>query len=154
MRAFTLAEVVMAVAIVAIVFGTTLVAYTQSCRRAQWAGFSLAAQALAIQQIEQARSARWDLVTGVNEITNLNLNSYSYVGGVLTGYSWTNLDLPYSGNNFVRATNFITVNSLTVSSNPLVQLKMVQVNTVWPFVWGTTTTMFTNTLVTYCSPDN
>jgi type II secretory pathway pseudopilin PulG len=57
---FTLAEVVTAIGIVAMIFGGMMVAYTQATRRAQWSGYSMAAQGLAIQQLEQARSAQWD----------------------------------------------------------------------------------------------
>lgn len=154
--AFTLVEVVMSIAIVATVFGTIVLAYTQAAKRAQWSGYSLAAQALATQQIEQIRSSRWDLFTGINETTNIFLNSYSYSGGVMTGYTWTNLDLPYSGANYVRATNNVKVSLIYLNNSvtPPVQVRMTQVSTVWPFRWGNTTTYFTNTLVTYCSPDN
>jgi type II secretory pathway pseudopilin PulG len=154
--AFTLVEVVMAIAIVASVFGTIVVAYTQASKRAQWSGYSLAAQALAIQQIEQIRSSRWDLFTGINETTNIALNSYSNSGTVMTGYTWTNLDIPYSGTNYVRATNRVTVTLMYINNatNPPVQIRMTQVRTEWPFTWGNTTKYFTNTLVTYCSPDN
>lgn len=154
--AFTLAEVVIAIAIVATVFGGIILGYTQAARRAQWSGYSLAAQALAIQQLEQARSAVYDpSVTPVkNEITNLNLNGWTYAGGVWSGYSWTNLDLPTSGSNYVRATNYVTVSMIWITTNPPVTIQMVQVNTVWPFTWGANTRLFTNTLASYYAPDN
>jgi type II secretory pathway pseudopilin PulG len=112
LSAFTLAELVMAIAIVAVILGGMTVAYTQTTRRAQWTGYSLAAQALAIQQLEQARSAVWDPSISKNELTNLNLSSWSYSGGMLTGYTWTNLDIPISSINAVRATNYVTVRML------------------------------------------
>lgn len=157
-RAFTLAEVVMAIAIVATVMGGMTVSYTQATRRAQWSGYQLAAQALAVQSLEQARAAVWDQTIGAqkNEITNLNLSSWSYSAGVLTGYSWTNLDLPVSGTNYVRATNYVRVSMqyLNGVTNPPVQVQMIRVQTVWPFRWGNVNRFYTNTLSTYCAPDN
>lgn len=165
--AFTLAEVVIAIAIVAVVYGGMFVGYTQATRRAQWTGYSLAAQALAVQQIEQARSAVWDPSMPQNQITNLSLissnlsgaaNSYTY-----TGYSWTNLDIPSYGANFVRATNFVKITMLTYSNSGAsalsgVYLQMIRVDTVWPFIWGsgsgTKTLLYTNTICTYEAPDN
>src|SRR5215831_12000479 len=48
-RAFTLAEVVMCIAIVALMFGGIIAAYIQGAYRAEWAGYNLAAQSLAMQ---------------------------------------------------------------------------------------------------------
>lgn len=155
--AFTLAEVVISMAIAAFVFGGIITAYIQSTRRAEWSGYSLAAQALAIQQLEQARSAVWDSALGKNEVTNLALNNWKYTNAtrVGSGYSWTNLDLPVSGGNFVRATNYVTIRMLTnVAGVPAVSLQMVQVDTVWPFQIGTTNRFFTNSISTYLAPDN
>jgi prepilin-type N-terminal cleavage/methylation domain-containing protein len=155
-RAFTLAEVVVAIAIVALVLGGMTVAYTQTTRRAQWTGYSLAAQALAVQQLEQARAAVWDSSIGKNEITNLNLSGFAYASGVWTGYTWTNLDIPISGTNVVRATNYVKLKLLYINgvTNPPVQLQMLRVDTVWPFRWGATQRYFTNTVSSYYAPDN
>jgi len=153
--AFTLAEVVMAISIVAIVLGGMTVAYTQTTRRAQWTGYALAAQALAVQQLEQARAAVWDPSVAKNEITNLNLTAWSLSSGVVRGYTWANLDLPISGTNFVRATNYVTIRTLNnVNGLPGVSVQMVQVDTVWPFRWGSVDRLFTNTIATYYAADN
>ena len=122
-RAFTLAEVVMAVAITTVVFGGIVTSYIQSGRRAEWSGYSLAAHALAIQQLEQARSAKWDVQSTpvVDEITNI-----ARVTSAI-------LDLPISGTNVVRATNYATVSTVAISTTPLVTVHMVEVDTVWPF---------------------
>ncbi|MFO1477101.1 MAG: prepilin-type N-terminal cleavage/methylation domain-containing protein [Verrucomicrobiota bacterium] len=163
---FTLAEVVTAIAIVAVIFGGMIVAYTQAARRAQWSGYSLAATALGIQQVEQAKSSRWDpcvnYPSGTNEIMSLNLISSNYTmtstGWRLSGYTWTNLDLPTSGSNFVRATNFVSVQMVTNNSDiSPAQLCMVRVDTVWPFLTGNagnSNRLFTNTIITYIGPDN
>lgn len=157
---FTLAEVVISIAVTGLVFAGILSGYVQSARNAEWTGYSLAAQALAVQQIEQARSAVWDYSTGNgrNELTNLNLLNPQYDSGTKTrrGYSWSTLDLPYSGTNVVRATNYVTVRMFYFNNNanPPVQLQMLQVDTVWPFTVGTAPKYFTNTVATYFAPDN
>jgi type II secretory pathway pseudopilin PulG len=158
---FTLAEVVTAICIVAMVFGGMMVAYTQATRRAQWSGYSMAAQGLAIQQLEQARSAQWDPCANTNQIFQLNLLSKANIApsgmilGGITGYTWANLDLPSSGSNFVRATNFVTVKMFYVNASmPPIEIQMIRVDTVWPFTWRNSTRLFTNTICTYTAPDN
>jgi type II secretory pathway pseudopilin PulG len=155
--AFTLAEVVISVAVVGLIFGGILTANVQSAKRAEWSGYSLAAQALAIQQLEQSRASVWDDAVNKNELTNLNLLAWTYNTStrVGKGYSWTNLDLPISGTNFIRATNFVTVSMLTnVTGVSGVKLQMVQVDTVWHFRFFGGFYLCTNTIVTYFAPDN
>jgi type II secretory pathway pseudopilin PulG len=154
--AFTLAEVVVSIAIAAIVFGGTISAYIQTTRRAEWSGYSLAAQSLAIQQLEQARSAIWDTALGKNEVTNLALNNFTHPSAnVWKGSSWTNLDIPVSGGNFTRATNIVTITMITnVGGVPAVSLQMVRVDTVWPFKVGNKYLLYTNSMSTYLAPDN
>jgi type II secretory pathway pseudopilin PulG len=151
-NAFTLAEVVVAVFICAIVFGAVVSAYTQSASRAQWSGYSLAAQALAMQQLEQARSGIWDPTSGRNEITNLNLSGRTVSGGVVKGYSAAILDIPIHGTNFVWATNWVTIQTITVA--PSVQVQLLRVDTVWPFNAFGNNRIYTNTIATYIGPDD
>ena len=154
-RGFTLAEVVIALAIVMMIFSGIIMAYTQAAYRAEWSGYSLAAEALAMKQIEQARSARWDPANAggtVNELYSLNLLNSNLSGSTLTGYTWTNLDLPSNGGNFARATNYVTVKP--VSTTQFGSNIMVRVDTVWSFRWRTTTKNYTNTICTYIAPDN
>lgn len=157
LSAFTLIEVVVSISIAAIVFGGIITAYVQATQRAEWSGYSLAAQGLAIQQLEQARSAVWDPALGVNEVTNLNLIARTYNNStrVMRGYSWTNLDIPVAGGKFTRATNFVTVSMITnVTGTPGVSLQMIKVDTVWPFTAGGKKKYFTNSIGTYLAPDN
>src|SRR5260370_20440343 len=56
---FTIVEVVIAVLISTIVFATVIYAYVGANDRAEWSAYSLAAQSLAMQGIEQARAAQW-----------------------------------------------------------------------------------------------
>jgi len=137
--AFTLAEVVVCVAIVALLFGGIITGYIQGAYRAEWAGYNLAAQALAMQQIEQAKSAKWD--NNVNEFTNL-----------LT-LTWATLDLPINGTNMVYATNYVTVTPNQISSTPDVFVQMVKVDTVWPYIRKGITLYYTNTVADYYAKD-
>jgi hypothetical protein len=152
---FTLAEIVISLAIIVVVFSSVIAAYISAAFRAQWSGYNLAAQALSLQQVELARAAKWDVMTTpqLDEVTNLNLTGWSSSDGITwKGYSTNTLDLPISGTNVIWATNYCTV-SLVAFGSPTNYLHMVQVQTVWPFLWYNTTYLYTNTLVDYISPD-
>lgn len=164
---FSLAEVVIAMAILTLVFAGIIRGNIQAAKRAQWSGYSLAATALSIQQLERCRSALWDngVYPAVNQLATLtNLinwqtytppaNGASYVVG--RGYYWADLDLPITGTNWIRATNYVTVRmvNLNNSTNPPVKVQMVQVDTVWPFQYFKGLQYFTNTAATYVSPDD
>jgi len=155
-RGFTLVEVLVALAVVALLFGGVLTTYIQASRQAEWAGYALAAQAIAIQQIEQARSAVWDPAISKNELTNMNLLAWTYnpATKVGTGYTINVLDLPVSGTNIVVATNFVTVKMLNLTGFTNAQVQMVTVNTVWPLSTPSGTRLFTNCAASYYGPDN
>src|SRR5882762_6155085 len=70
-------EVLICVVIVALVFGTIFNGYLIGAKRSQWTGYSLAAQSLCVQTLEQTRSAAWDGNSKI-EITNLNLANKSF----------------------------------------------------------------------------
>jgi prepilin-type N-terminal cleavage/methylation domain-containing protein len=155
---FTLIEVVISTAIVAVVFGGVITSYVQSGMRVQWSGYSLAAQSLATAVLEQAKSGVWDPAQAVpiNNLTNLNLRSPSYNSSTktYTGYSTAILDVPYSSTNFTVATNFVTVQLIYVSGVTNVQMQFVRVDTVWPFQLRQANLFFTNTVCTMVAPDN
>ncbi len=138
LKAFTLVETMMSITILAVVFGSSILCYIQSCRRAEWSGYSLAGQALCVRQMEQFRAAIWD-----TQSVPVNDQTTNIPGTVITI-----LELPITGTNAVWATNYATVTTLSVTNSAAV-IKMLTVNTVWP--WNGKT--FTNTLVTYRSPD-
>lgn len=138
---FTLVEVVLALSILAVVFGGIITASVQTTRRAEWSGYSLAAQALANQILERARSAKWD-VLGHDEMASLQTVTIQQ------------LDVPIAGtNNIVYATNFVTITTIPVFANPPASVRMVRVDTVWPFMRGTNYIAFTNTIASYFAPD-
>ena len=158
---YSLIELVVATGIIALVYGVVINCYIQSGLRAQWAGYSLAAQSLATEQIEQARSAVWDPALGSggkNDVTNLNLTGWKYTGsnGTWSGYTTAILDVPYSSTNYTVATNFVTVQLfyLNNQSIPPVQMQIIRVDTVWPFKYRKGNLLFTNTAVMLLAPDN
>ncbi len=151
---FTLVELVIAVAIAALLFGGILKSYIQTGTRIQWTGYSLAAGAQASEVIEQAKAATWDpsQATPVNQLINLSLSGASYNAATktYTGYSVGTLDVPYTTTNTLYATNFITVQMINVDANPNVVCQFIRVDTVWPFGKR----YCTNTVCTIVAPDN
>jgi hypothetical protein len=161
--AFTLIEVLIASVIVVLVFGGIVNGYVLGAKRLQWSGYSLAAQTLSAQCLEQTRTAVWD---GTNdEIVNMTFagsRSYTTTDGgttwILTGYTTNILDIPWKGTNYVMATNFITIQKLYVNNNITspVFLHLVRVDTVWPFNgWGNfTIKYYSNSSYSCIAPDN
>jgi prepilin-type N-terminal cleavage/methylation domain-containing protein len=142
---FTLVEVAVALAVLALVMGSAILSYIQSCERAQWTGYALAAQGLAIQQLEQARAAALDPNGSVCELTNLAPSG--------TTTTSATLDLPVPGTNYIWATNYVGIKLVTNSLNPLVTVYMVRVDTAWPLARNGTVRYFTNTAACYYSED-
>ena len=140
---FTLAEVLISLAIAGVVFGSMIAAYVQSSYRAEWSGYSLAAQSMAIQQLEQARAADWDInSTPVkNEITNVSPITAAI------------LDLPINSTNTIWATNYTTITSIPITNTVGATVYMVRVDTAWPFVWAGKRKFYTNTVADYFAPD-
>jgi hypothetical protein len=135
--AFTLAETLISITIMGLVFAGTLLAYTRAAERAEWSGYNLAAQAQCVRVMEQFHSVLWDTQVLPNHDDTTNIPSPVV----------TVLDLPMSGSNAVWVTNFCTVVAFTNPGPSYV--KMITVNTVWPWKGRT----ITNTLVTYRAPD-
>ena len=136
---FTLTEVVVAIAIAALSFGAVICGYVLTSDRAQWSAYSLAAQSLAMQGVEQARAAKWD-PKAWPPVDELGLTNYTEVD---------TLDVPTSGQP-VLATNYISV-SVVSQSPPLRQLRA---DCVWSLASGRRSRgPFTNTVVTLRTAD-
>jgi prepilin-type N-terminal cleavage/methylation domain-containing protein len=135
--AFTLVEVVIATAIAALTIGSSIYAYVQTTRRAEWSAYSLAAHSLAMQRTEQTRAAKWDPMgfPPVDELVPTNFPPRIEV-----------LDIPISGTNIAYATSITSI--ATISLNP--PLKKIRVDCRWSFASGRS---FTNTIITYRAPD-
>lgn len=133
---FTLAEVLVSGAIAALTITGIIYGYVMSAKRAEWAGYSLAAQTSAMAVIERARSAKWDPATDPP------------IDRMVEGQFPTSveiMDIPVSGTNVAYVTNIISITLAT--ANPPV--KRIRVDAVWRFVDGK---VYTNTLVLYRSP--
>jgi Tfp pilus assembly protein PilV len=165
-EAFSLIEVVIALAVSAVSILGIVEGYIFTAKRAEWSAYNLAAQSLAVQRLEQARAAKWDRLStpSVDELVSSNfpvvvnildipVTSNGDASGlaaqfpvtlpaaaVLAAYARTN-DI-----TFVYATNYTAIWSVSV--NP--PLKAVQVDCVWGFL---NRGLFTNTVITYRAPD-
>ncbi len=137
---FTLAEVVISMAIGGLVFGGILKGYVQVTDRAEWSSYSLAAQSLAMQGVEQARSAKWDPLAWP-AIDQLGTTNYQII---------EQLDVPISGTP-VLATNYISI--INVSTTP--PLRQLQTDCVWclPARGASIRGPFTNTVITLRGAD-
>jgi hypothetical protein len=138
--AFTLAEVVICIFIIMLVFAAIITSYVQTSYRAEWSGYSLAAQASAVQQLESAKAAVWDPLQATNKDEIFQLPRTTAVL----------LDLPVNGTNYIYATNTTTI---TLIPNGVYSNYMVKVDTTWPFRWKNTVIYFTNTIADYYAPD-
>jgi hypothetical protein len=137
---FTLPEVVICVFVMMVLFAGIITTYMQGAYRAEWSGFSLAAQSAALQQLESAKCAVWDpLQSPVKD----EIRSLTNISSVL-------LDLPVSGTNYVYATNYP---SIVLLKNGAYSNYMLKVDTVWPFRWRDKVTLYTNTVACYYAPD-
>jgi prepilin-type N-terminal cleavage/methylation domain-containing protein len=136
--AFTLVEVVVSIAILALVMAGMINGYVQTNYRAEWSSMSLDAQSFATEAIEQVRAAQWSLNGGTvtNQLQQLPAKFY-----------WTNTMLiPSTG----RLTNVVTTISVTnISINPA--LYQFSASCVWYFPGKTSS--FTNTVITCRAPD-
>ena len=136
-QAFSLTETVMAVGISTMVFGAIISGYVQSARTAEWSAHMLAAQSLAMAKLEQTRAARWDptAVPVVDDLINANFAPEVRV-----------LDVPRAGTNFVYATNYTSITTISNTS----PLRQIRIRCTWCFTNGR---LYTNDIVTYRGPD-
>jgi len=136
---FTLAEVVVSIAIGTLLISGVVFGYALITDRAEWSASSLAAQSLASQGVEQARSAKWD-PKAWPAVDELGVTNYIEVDS---------LDVPVSGQS-VPATNYISIT--TVSVNP--PLRQLRADCVWSLASGKRSRgPFTNTAITLRTSD-
>ncbi len=118
--------------------GGVVSGYIFATRQAEWSAYSLAAQSLATQRLEQTRAAQWDLRRSpiVDEVTAGNFPTVA-----------TNiLDIPVSGTNIAYATSITTISDVSSGGYPL---KLIRVDCVW----SSGQRVYTNTVATYRAPD-
>ncbi len=140
---------VICLTIVSLVIGGTITAYSHAALFTERTGYQLAAQSQAVQQFEHVRAALWDTMS-----TPPVDNTTNFSGGTVNGSNYTVvtsaiLELPISGTNVIYATNYLTITTITVTNNPPTFVKLVQVDTYWP--WNGIT--MSNVMVAYRAPD-
>ena len=136
---FTLTEVVVSIAVGTLVFAGVIYGYVLTTDRAEWSAYSLAAQSLATQGIEQARAAKWD-PKAWPPVDELGVTNYTEVDI---------LDVPVAGWP-VEATNCISISLVSVDP-PLRQLRA---DCIWSLTSGRRSRgPFTNTAVTLRTAD-
>ncbi len=133
----TLVEVVVALSISGLAVGAIVSGYLFSATSAEKSALALAANARAMERIEETRSARWDTASSpaVDELVSTNFPSK-----VMT------LDLSGSGSGITYATNFTDITMVSVSP----PLKRIRVDCVWKFQGSKP---LTNTIETCRAPD-
>ena len=136
-RAFTLTEVMISMALSTLMVGGIIYGYLLTAKRAEWSGYSLAAESMAQQRLEQTRACQWDLAAwpAVDELVNTNFPAQTSI-----------LDTRIAGTNVIWATNFTTITQ--VGNTP--PLKCIRVDCVWRFLGDR---LFSNTVTTLRCPD-
>jgi Tfp pilus assembly protein PilV len=132
-----LIEALISMLVLGIMVTGVVAGFMQCHRTAEWSAYSLAAQSLAMQPIEQARAAKWDPTKAVPMD---QLVSSNFPNRVLV------LDVPISGTNIVFATNRVSIR--TISADP--PLREIAVECTWSFPNRGT---FTNSVLTFRAPD-
>jgi hypothetical protein len=137
-QGFTVVEQVMSIALGLIMIGGIVSGFIQTTRQAEWSAYSLAAQSMANQCLEQSRAAKWDLQAypQVDELVSTNFPTQVLI-----------LDIPATQRNIVYATNIISITDI-LTNQP--SLKMVRVDCIWPFP---NRGLFTNSVFSYRAPD-
>jgi prepilin-type N-terminal cleavage/methylation domain-containing protein len=138
---FTLAEVVISLAIATLAFSGILYGYVMTADQAEWSSMSLAAHSVAMQGVEQARAAKWDPLAWPT-VDELGITNFTQVVA---------LDVPVANGNPLMATNYISISSVSTVP-PLRQLKA---DCVWslPYRKGSHRGPYTNSVVTLRAPD-
>ena len=143
--AFTLVEVVISIAILALVLAGMIYGYVQTNYRSEWSSMSLAAQSLAVQSVEQARTAKWDVhsgTPGVGRGTSDELPAPTNFTQLFTN----SLLVPSTGQS-ITVTNYVWITA--ASTNPPV--RQIRADCRWQF--PRTGQWFSNTVITYRGSD-
>jgi type II secretory pathway pseudopilin PulG len=136
----TLAEVVVALAVVSLTVGSLVGGYISSTMTAEKASLSLAANTRALERLEDTRAAVWN-VSGYPAVDQLVATNFPA--------KLVMLDLSGQGAGVTYGTNYTTITQ--VSATPL--LRRVRVDCAWRFQSRQFTKLFTNTVESLRGPD-
>jgi len=150
-NAFTLVEVLLALACLTLVMSGLMYGYVQANRMSEWCSMSLSAQSYASQGAEQARAADW---RPRDSSTNTGPNSKDELPPTNQVWSGTNyiMDIPIKGSPSSTNFAFFITNKIYVtdlSSNPY--LRQIRSDTIW--IFPRTGKLYTNTLILLRAPD-
>lgn len=140
-RAFTLVEILIAMAVLALSVSAIFGGYIFSAHQAEWAAYSLVAESQALQRMEQVRMARWSTMSypPIDELVATNFPVQVKA-----------MDYDFANRTTLYVTNITSISN--VSTDP--PLRLIRVDTVWKYVpRGASGKIFTNTLFTFKSPD-
>jgi prepilin-type N-terminal cleavage/methylation domain-containing protein len=135
---FTLVEVVISIAVLALVMAGMIYGYVQTNQRAEWSSMSLAAQSIASSGVAQALAAKWD--------TRSNIPGTGFgTGDELPPTNYVHLNSMFipGSSSLEWVTNNISIT--TISLNPPV--RQVRADCVWQFKY--TGNLYSNTVVTW-----
>ena len=137
---FTLPEVCMGIFISTLGFGGIMMGYVLSTDRAEWSSYSLAAQSLAVQGVEQARSAKWDPLAWP-PVDELGVTNYTHLEV---------LDLPVAG-----TPRYATCTVAVVDVSVAPPLREIRSSVVWSVPWRKSALCgpFTNSIITLRAAD-
>ena len=138
-------ELLMSIAILAMVMGGIIYGYQQANQFAEASSMSLAAQSYALQGLEVARGAKWDLSANP-KIDDMPVSSTT---GMTNFILHDNLDVPVSGAP-IPITNYVTITTVTNALSSA-SLRMVRSDCIWYFAHTRKT--FTNTVIGYRAAD-
>jgi len=141
MCGLSLLEVLISMAVLGMVFACVIAALLTCSQNAEWSARSLAAQSMASQGLEQARSAKWDPQAWPQSIGPGLADEL----GVTKYVQTATLAIPYQGQAPI-VTNLVSVT--TVSSNP--PIRQIRSDCVWTFM---SRGPFTNTAITLRAAD-
>ncbi len=134
----SMVEFLVALSIVGFTIASIITGYILAAQKTEWSTASSAAQRLALQRLEQARGARWDLYANppiTNQLSQLNTTNT------------VPLEIPDTGGNPAMAT--VRTTAAQVSAVP--PLYMIRVEVEWSYGGRGP---FTNRVMTYRAPDS
>lgn len=142
LAAFTLIEIVLALAILGMVMSGLIYGYVQANRMAEWSSMSLAGQSFASQGAEIARSAHW-LPRQIPPVDDLPAQPNTNLPPLVDFMDIPTKGTPNATNFQFWVTNYTSISNL--SDNP--HLREIRSYSVWSFPRGSSYISYTNWVI-------